>query len=72
MNLFLMEILEYLGGVAVGVLIFLVPELLQAKHWFKSFTPVDRIFGKIVGGCVILMSLYRIWDVITDALATVF
>ena len=72
MNLFLMEILEYLGGAALGVLIFFVPELLQAKHWFKSFTPADRIFGKIVGGCIILMSLCRIWGVITDAIATVF
>jgi len=72
MNPFLMEILDYLGGVAFGVLIFFVPELLQAKHWFKSFTPVNRIFGKIVGGCIILMSLYRIGGVITNALAALF
>ena len=72
MNPFLMEILEYLGGAAVGVLIFFVPELLQAKHWFKSFTPVDRIFGKIAGGCIILMSLCRMVGVITDALAALF
>ena len=72
MNPFAAEILEYLGGVALGVLIFFLPELLQAKHWVKSFTKLDRIIGKIAGVFIVLISLSRIWGVITDALATLF
>ncbi len=72
MNPFLMEILEYLAGVALGAFFFFFPEFASMKHITRSFTKLDRVFGKAVGVCIILWSLIRIWGVIADAISTLF
>ncbi len=72
MNPVLMEILDYLACVALGVFFFFFPEFVGMKHGHRSFTKLDRIFGKAVGVCVVLWSLSRIWGVIADAIAALF
>ncbi len=72
MNPVLMEILDYLACVALGVFFFFFPESASMKHGKRSFTKLDRIFGKVAGVVIALWSLSRIWGVITDAIAALF